>query len=481
MTFPSPSLSVPTLAARQLSYLGLTMGEGTAWRVKQDEGLFELAAVRSGDQSIPRDSGQFTGQDDYDGRDITVDFLVESDGTSLDHALLQLATATVAQASAEQPLWFQRAGGLPLLCSMCRPRKRTMTRDNNYGIGKLGQPSVQFHANDPRLYTAGSQSTISLPNPAVQNLALNPSGAYDAPGATPAAWSTTTSGTLTFSTFAKQLVTGVSSVRMTVTAAASAAAANANEDPVPAVAGTVYSFGVQVDVLSVTTANVRLTATWLNASGGVISSASSSTKSTTGTATLSLLNQTAPAGTVAVALTVTVTSTGSGGAMDLWYNQAQIVTAATLPSYADGDTAGWAWAGVPGDSMSVKAGTASITNSGNTEMRPIVIFNGPLTNPGAGNESTGGQLVFSNPDQGSGFTVLSGDQLLVDLSIPHRALYYTGGIASGVTPVDVMEWQTGSPSWWNLPPGASTIALFSQDTATLTGTGYLQYASAYQL
>ena len=71
--------------------------------------------------------------------------------------------------------------------------------------------------------------------------------------------------------------------------------------------------------------------------------------------------------------------------------------------------------------------------------------------------------------------------MLIDLGTPNRALYYTGGIASGVAGVDVMDWLTGTANWWNLPPGANTIYLFSSDLTTLTGTAYFQYASAYQL
>lgn len=127
--------------------------------------------------------------------------------------------------------------------------------------------------------------------------------------------------------------------------------------------------------------------------------------------------------------------------------------------------------------------TATITNSGTMESRPILVFNGPLTNPWVSNLTAAGSPIVqvSNPYQSS-YTVLAGDQLLVDLNTPHRVLYYSGGIATGVTPSSVRYWLTFGSSWWNLPADtASTIEFGSQDSTATGGSVEVWAASAYQL
>lgn len=129
------------------------------------------------------------------------------------------------------------------------------------------------------------------------------------------------------------------------------------------------------------------------------------------------------------------------------------------------------------------SGTTTVTNSGTMETRPLLIFNGPVTNPWVMNESISSNpyLQFSNPSQVS-YTVLAGDQLVVDLSVPHRVLYYSGGWASGSTPSAEIDWLTPASSWWNLPPGANNLKYGSADTS-VTGIGsvIVAYSSAWQL
>lgn len=142
--------------------------------------------------------------------------------------------------------------------------------------------------------------------------------------------------------------------------------------------------------------------------------------------------------------------------------------------------------GFPVGPFPVTFGQASSTattvkNSGNTETRPLVIFNGPVTNPWIANNTTGASLYFTNPGQG-GYTVAAGDQLVVDLAAPHRILYYSGGVTSGVAPSAVRDWLNGNSTWWTLIPGSNQIQYGSQDTA-LTGLGAAEvvWSSAYQL
>ena len=164
MAFPSPSLTPPTLTNWQFSYNGLTFGHATPIKISQVQGLGDLAVVRSGDISRSRDHGENIGLDVYGGRDITLNLEAEDSGSGVPATMSTLASATLVGLTTESPMWFQ-VPGYPLLCVMCRPRKRTMPWDVGYQIGKLGVVSTQFHATDPRIYGAGQSVTVGLPNP----------------------------------------------------------------------------------------------------------------------------------------------------------------------------------------------------------------------------------------------------------------------------------------------------------------------------
>lgn len=164
MAFPSPSLTPPSLSNWQFQYQGLTFGAGQPIKIAKVTGLGDLAQIRSGDQNRQRDHGELIGLDVYGGRDITIDLEAEDAGQGAQQTLLTLAAATQVGYTTESPLWFQ-VGSFPLLAAMVRARKRTAPWDVGYQIGKLGVVTVQFHATDPRVYTAGSSLTVGLPNP----------------------------------------------------------------------------------------------------------------------------------------------------------------------------------------------------------------------------------------------------------------------------------------------------------------------------
>lgn len=165
MSFPSPTLSPPALANWQFYFNGWTFGASQTARVAKVQGLGDLATVRHGDVGRPRDHGELVGLDVYGGRDVTIDLQVQpASGGTLQSALLAVAAATEVGLSTEQPLWFQ-VPNYPLLCVMCRARKRTLPWDVGYQIGGLANVSVQFHATDPRVYTPGQSLTVGLPTP----------------------------------------------------------------------------------------------------------------------------------------------------------------------------------------------------------------------------------------------------------------------------------------------------------------------------
>lgn len=311
MSFPSPSLTPPTLSDYQFSYQGWTWGAGTAWGFTQVTGLGDLPEIRSADVARARDHGELVGLDLYGGRDITVDMWIKTDGTSLQDSLLTMAAATEVGLGTEQPLWFQLPN-YPLLCVMCRPRKRTAPIDASYSAAQIVPAgAVQFHATDPRVYGAAQSVTVGLPNP-----------------------------------------------------------------------------------------------------------------------------------------------------------KAGMTFPASFPiSFGSSQPSG-----------------VTVTNGGNTEMRPILILTGPVTNPTVQNASITGTpaVSFSNPTQTS-YTVLAGDQLVVDLGNPSSVLYYSGGVASGSTPASRTGWLGSSSTFWDLLPGANLIQFLSQDSAQVAGTCEVTWANAYML
>lgn len=169
MPFPSPSLTPPTLANWQFSYQGFTLGASQPAGQLKITGLGDLADIRSNDPPFSRDHGEFVGLDLYSGRDIEFDVWAKTDGTSLQDTLLNFAGATALgspnlNGNTEQPMWFQLPN-YPLLCTMCRPRKRSTPWDATYAAAQVALPVAQFHATDPRLYAVGQQVTVGLPSP----------------------------------------------------------------------------------------------------------------------------------------------------------------------------------------------------------------------------------------------------------------------------------------------------------------------------
>jgi hypothetical protein len=154
--FPAPSLTPPTLEDFQWQYGGLTFGANTAIGVLNVEGL-DLAEIRNGDANWPRDHGQAMGLDVFAGRDVIFDLWIKSGGSSLQATQLELAAATNVKPNEEIPLWFQLPN-LPILCVMCRPRKRPGKIETDYAAANIYKPELAFHATDPRIYAAGEEA-----------------------------------------------------------------------------------------------------------------------------------------------------------------------------------------------------------------------------------------------------------------------------------------------------------------------------------
>lgn len=120
--------------------------------------------------------------------------------------------------------------------------------------------------------------------------------------------------------------------------------------------------------------------------------------------------------------------------------------------------------------------TIQAVNSGDTEVRPILVIAGPVTNPWVSNGSLPGApiLQFSNPFQ-NGYTVPAGDTLTVDLDWQTISYQTAGSTQSSQVP----DWLVYGSTWWNLPPGTNSISWGSSDSAATGATLTVQWASGY--
>lgn len=136
------------------------MGAETPFGILKVEGL-DLPALRNGDVNWPRDHGQALGLDLLGGRDIIIDFWMKTDGSSLQKSQTELAAAAMPRPNEEIPLWFQLPN-LPIMCVMCRSRKKPVPIDANYAAAQVAEPELQLHATDPRIYGAVEEASVEL-------------------------------------------------------------------------------------------------------------------------------------------------------------------------------------------------------------------------------------------------------------------------------------------------------------------------------
>ena len=149
--------TAPTLSSWQFEYNGLTMGGSSPFMVKQAEGFGELPTVGSHDVAFPRDTGEWQGVDAMGGRDPILDLECT---TNIFTEFVSLGKAVAVNPFSVLPLWFQ-VPTLEVLCSMCRPRKRTTPWDFPVAAAEWWRPTLTFHANDPRFYGAGQVASCS--------------------------------------------------------------------------------------------------------------------------------------------------------------------------------------------------------------------------------------------------------------------------------------------------------------------------------
>lgn len=160
MSFPASTVTVPTLTAYQFSYLGQTFGAGAnSLNTKEWDG-FGIDQARTGDKPRARDWGEWVGQDEIGGKNLTIKFdLGEAGLTDAQFAssFQAICEATVPQGAVEQPFFFNLVPGLGTLVHMARPRRRSWKADIPFAFHLAENMTAQWHASDPRCYSTPTQ------------------------------------------------------------------------------------------------------------------------------------------------------------------------------------------------------------------------------------------------------------------------------------------------------------------------------------
>lgn len=452
MAFPSPALEPPELLAFQYMYNGLKLGAGTPYGVLQVEGL-DLAAIRNGDVDWPRDHGQAMGLDLYGGRDLIFDIWMKTDGTSLQHAQMALAKATVVLPDEELPLWFQLPN-LPLLCIMCRPRLRPLKVDSDYAAANIGKPELHLHATDPRIYTAGVRTEIKPNHPATSKVLVNtgntemrPILVFTGPLARPTAKNKSIAGepSLTFSK-AVPAEEEERNARESTERSTKAARESAEE------AARIASEKVEAELRVLEEKSEQATR--------------ESHEESVAKAQEKAEKEEAEAKKAKEEAKETYISPREEREVNEKIAQAK-----------------WEY-----EHRGIKAGREKTE----LEAREKLEKERAKEREEDEAEEAAAKIAAEKAEKeareereedekaGELPTVAAGDQLVVDLGTPHRALYYVGGIEKG-NPKNVLGWLTATSLWWDLIPGNNTIEFSSYDAAETVGTLVVEWASANEL
>jgi hypothetical protein len=450
--FPSPSLTPPTLEDFQWEYNGLVMGAGTPFGVLGVEGL-DLAEIRSGDVNWPRDHGQAMGLDLYGGRDIIFDLWMKTDGTSLQAAQLELAAATVVGPNEEFPLWIQLPT-LPILCVMCRPRKRKMKVDSDYAAAQVGKPELSLHATDPRIYGEGVETEIKPNHPSTTktldntgNTEMRPIAVFTGPLARPTIKNKAIAGE-PFLTISRAIPDAEEELG---TRERTERSAKASRESAEAVALASRELGEAKALVKAEEA--EHTAQKAKEEKEVKERVEAEEAEHTAKKAKEEAKETyispreARETEEAVALAKRETKEASEKANRIASERNAKVKA---------------------ENEELEAREKAEKEEAESKVAKVKA------------EKEAREVREANEKEGTHPTVKAGDQILVDLSTPHLAQYWVGGVGVGL-PKNVLGWLTPTSTWWDLIPGNNPIQFSSYDAGATAGTVEIQWASADQL
>lgn len=106
-------------------------------------------------------------------------------------------------------------------------------------------------------------------------------------------------------------------------------------------------------------------------------------------------------------------------------------------------------------------GSMNVTNSGNYSTAPIITITGPVTNP---------KITLGSFFLGVNLSLANGDSLVIDMGANTITLNGTASRANTI--------MTGS-TWFQIPPGTSSIGVQSTDSASVTALFTAAWRSAW--
>ena len=450
--FPSPAEEPPSLEPFQWYFNGLTFGANTAIGVLNVEGL-DLAEIRSGDVNWPRDHGQAAGLDIFGGRDVLIDLWIKSGGSSLQATQLELAAATNVMPDSEMPLWFQLPT-LPILCVMCRPRKRPGKIESDYAAANIYKPTLSFHATDPRIYGEGVETEIKPNHPSTTktldntgNMEMRPIAVFTGPLARPTIKNKAIAGE-PFLTISRAIPDAEEELGARERTERSAKASRESAEAVTLAARELEEAKYKIAQEEAEAAR-RVKA-----------------EEDEGEAKVEAEEEEHAAKKVKEEAKETYISP----------REARETTEATALATREKKEAGEKASRIAGEKADKETDEEEeITARKKAEKEEA---ESKVTEEAA--EVLARIAREEAEAAGAHPTVEAGDQILVDLATPHLAQYYVGGISTGKSK-SVLGWVTPTSTWWDLIPGSNPIQFSSYDTGATAGTCEIQWASADQL
>ncbi len=195
------------------------------------------------------------------------------------------------------------------------------------------------------------------------NPVYNPSFEYDANGASPAAWSSSVSGTFTLNL--KEASEGWSSVGKKSCLLKATKGNNVTNSylffettsaaVIPAKAGAKYAVRVDFNVIQAAGESVAVKFKWLNAAKAQIGETTNYVieGGITGVHNVTTVSaEAAPAETAYLGIQIFVKSKTKSQVVELYVDAVDVAEGEVAPTYHDGDSTGWKWTGTAGNSPS---------------------------------------------------------------------------------------------------------------------------------
>lgn len=148
-----------TLADHQQTYRGLTLGEGTGYRLYQVDGLEDLD-IRDGDRDAPRDDGGIPGSHFAAQKTFVLIYRIATDDhDELEALLAEFYRTFTRRLMAQDEFVFKFPGQIERMVR-ARPIRRGRPRTRPGTVSRTVELVVAMKATDPRIYSTDEQGEL---------------------------------------------------------------------------------------------------------------------------------------------------------------------------------------------------------------------------------------------------------------------------------------------------------------------------------